>query len=126
MIDNFKVIFYFICAESDIIGGHKFNNPLHVVPTGISIYRERVFMTVARRLHGIPSTLNYFDSRAVRDNEAPLFRSYPDAVMNELRQDSNNKLIPDPSKIISVYRTRVDDCNRLWFIDTGFLESEGR
>lgn len=45
--------------------------------------------------------------------------------MNELRLDSDGKLIADASKIISVYRTRVDDCNRLWFVDTGFLESEG-
>lgn len=28
----------------------------------------------------------------------------------------------DPNKIISVYRTRIDECNRLWFIDTGLLE----
>lgn len=32
----------------------------------------------------------------------------------DLRADSN--------KIISVYRTRIDECNRLWFIDTGLLE----
>lgn len=28
----------------------------------------------------------------------------------------------DPHKIISVYRTRIDECNRLWFVDTGRLE----
>lgn len=29
---------------------------------------------------------------------------------------------PNPDRIFSVYRTRVDACNRLWFIDTGLLE----
>lgn len=28
----------------------------------------------------------------------------------------------DPQRIVSVYRPRVDDCDRLWFIDTGVLE----
>jgi hypothetical protein len=29
--------------------------------------------------------------------------------------------VTNPS-IISVYRTRVDACDRLWFVDTGLLE----
>lgn len=29
---------------------------------------------------------------------------------------------PNPNRIISVYRSRVDECNRLWFVDTGQLE----
>lgn len=29
---------------------------------------------------------------------------------------------PDSNRIISVYRTRLDACNRLWFVDTGLLE----
>lgn len=29
---------------------------------------------------------------------------------------------PDRNRIVSVYRTRVDSCNRLWFVDTGALE----
>lgn len=28
----------------------------------------------------------------------------------------------DAQRIISVYRPRVDSCNRLWFVDTGSLE----
>lgn len=30
--------------------------------------------------------------------------------------------LPDDSRIVSVYRTRYDACDRLWFIDTGTLE----
>lgn len=29
---------------------------------------------------------------------------------------------PDSNKIISVYRTRIDDCDRMWFVDTGSLQ----
>lgn len=32
------------------------------------------------------------------------------------------ELKPDSNRIISVYRSRVDECNRLWFVDTGQLE----
>lgn len=33
-----------------------------------------------------------------------------------------NGLQPNANRIISVYRSRVDECNRLWFVDTGQLE----
>lgn len=26
---------------------------------------------------------------------------------------------PDSKRIVSVYRSRVDSCERLWFVDTG-------
>lgn len=29
---------------------------------------------------------------------------------------------PDPNRIVSVYRPRVDACDRLWFVDTGVQE----
>lgn len=29
---------------------------------------------------------------------------------------------PDENRIVSVYRSRVDECDRLWFVDTGNLE----
>ena len=29
---------------------------------------------------------------------------------------------PNPDHIVSVYRTQVDSCDRLWFVDTGVLE----
>ena len=30
--------------------------------------------------------------------------------------------LPDQKRVVSVYRPRVDDCDRLWFVDTGVLE----
>lgn len=32
---------------------------------------------------------------------------------------------PDRNRIVSVYRSRVDKCDRLWFVDTGNLEYPG-
>lgn len=31
----------------------------------------------------------------------------------------------DTNRIVSIYRTRTDDCNRMWFVDTGTLEING-
>lgn len=39
--------------------------------------------------------------------------------------DSQPQPKADASRLISVYRPRVDECNRLWFIDTGVLEFPG-
>lgn len=40
--------------------------------------------------------------------------------MNKLIRQPTNA--PNPDRIFSVYRTHVDACNRLWFVDTGLLE----
>lgn len=32
------------------------------------------------------------------------------------------QLKPDPNRIVSVYRTRADDCGRLWFVDVATLQ----
>lgn len=33
---------------------------------------------------------------------------------------------PNPNKIISVYRPRVDECERLWFVDSGVINTSGK
>lgn len=32
------------------------------------------------------------------------------------------ELQPDKNRIISIYRPRVDECSRLWFVDTGTIQ----
>jgi hypothetical protein len=90
------------------------------IPTGITPSTNRLFISIARKDYGIPSTLNYIDLRAARDQKSPMLRSYPNYEINELHND----LRPDTNRIISVYRTRIDECNRLWFVDTGVLETK--
>jgi len=84
---------------------------------GANHYKGRLFVTVPRRRLGIPSTLNFISTKSTKGT-GPSFRPYPDIQTNEL----NPSLEPDEHRIISVYRTHVDACNRLWFVDTGLLE----
>lgn len=72
-------------------------------------------MTVPRIKCGVPSTLNYFKLKSLRDNSSPKLRPYPDYETNEITLDHKR----NPHRIVSVRRTRVDSHDRLWFIDTG-------
>lgn len=81
----------------------QYNN----VPMGVERVGDRLFVTVPRRRHGIPSTLNFIDLKDTRDR-SPALRPYPN--LREARS------------LTSVYRTRADECGRLWMVDTGLLE----
>ncbi|EDW81721.1 uncharacterized protein Dwil_GK12212 [Drosophila willistoni] len=85
------------------------------VPMGVTHFRGRLFVTMPRRQTGIPSTLNYIDLRRDgRWNSSPKLRAYPDFELNQYNHSAHN--------LVSVYRTSLDQCQRLWFIDTGMLE----
>lgn len=87
------------------------------VPMGVTHYKDRLFVTVPRRRPGIPATLNTISSKSTA-HTSPSYRAYPNYRTNEL----GSNLDADPNRLVSVYRTRIDACNRLWFIDTGMLE----
>ncbi|KAJ8704962.1 hypothetical protein PYW08_012282 [Mythimna loreyi] len=81
----------------------QYNN----IPIGFEVYHDKVFITVPRRRYGIPSTLNYVDLKSSKSS-SPLLKPYPDA----------NSI----TNFVSVYRPRVDACERLWMVDTGLME----
>lgn len=83
---------------------------------GANHYRLRMFITLPRRRPGVPATLTYIDMNT--NDQSPPVRAYPDYQTNTIPDNMQ----PNPNRIISVYRTRTDACNRLWFIDTGLLE----
>lgn len=84
------------------------------VPMGATHFRGRLFVTMPRRRTGIPSTLNYIDMRRDGSQTSPKLHAYPNFELNQFNASE--------STIVSVYRTTVDPCQRLWFIDTGMLE----
>ncbi|EDW42380.1 L-dopachrome tautomerase yellow-f [Drosophila sechellia] len=88
----------------------QYNN----VPQGVTHFRGRLFVTVPRRQPGIPSTLNYIDLAKDGWSQSPHLRAYPNLAVNQYNASEQN--------IVSVYRTSVDVCGRLWFVDTGMLE----
>ncbi|XP_023294204.2 L-dopachrome tautomerase yellow-f2-like isoform X1 [Lucilia cuprina] len=88
--------------------------PYNNVPMGATHFKGRLFVTMPRRRVGIPSTLNYIDLNKDGAQESPKLIAYPDFETNQLTSNSDH--------LVSVYRTSVDSCGRLWFIDTGMLE----
>uniref|UniRef100_A0A336M1H6 CSON010294 protein n=1 Tax=Culicoides sonorensis TaxID=179676 RepID=A0A336M1H6_CULSO len=92
--------------------------PYNSMPVGVDRYKNKLFITVPRRRPEIPSTLNYVDIDEFSENRSPKLKPFPNIETNSLHTDQH----PDSNKIISVYRTRLDECGRLWFVDTGRLE----
>lgn len=98
-----------------------------------------MFIGIARRNTGIPIALGFINLND--QSQDPPLKPFPDYQVNSLHVSrpnfvisttltSQNKNIffrqpqnsPDPNRIVSVYRPRVDNCDRLWFVDTGVLE----
>lgn len=96
--------------------------PYNNLPIGVTHWNGKLFISVARRNYGVPSTLNVIDIASVPQGEqSPSLTGYPNYEINAIPTG----LQRDPNRIISVYRTRADACNRLWFVDTGFIEYPG-
>ncbi|RVE54886.1 hypothetical protein evm_000253 [Chilo suppressalis] len=90
--------------EEDLEERERFFIQPNNVPIGFEVYNEKIFVTVPRRRYGIPSTLNY----VTRGEKSPYLKPYPDMMRSR--------------HLFSVYRPRVDVCDRLWMVDTGHLE----
>lgn len=94
--------------------------PENNLPNGAVHYNGRVFVTVPRRRIGVLSSLNYIDvdDKPTHNKTGPLLKPYPDYEMNKL-----DSLEPNADRIISILRSSVDECGRLWFIDSGIVSS---
>ncbi|XP_045783588.1 uncharacterized protein LOC123879729 [Maniola jurtina] len=91
--------------EDDLEDSEKYFIQYNNVPIGLEVWGDRIFVTVPRRRYGIPSTLNYVWNGPAK---SPALQPYPGS------QD-----------LVSVYRPRIDECGRLWMVDTGLLEVPG-
>ncbi|KAI8431815.1 hypothetical protein MSG28_016228, partial [Choristoneura fumiferana] len=78
------------------------------VPMGMERVGNRLFISLPRRRYGIPTTLNYIDLDQNVNTRSPALNPYPDILQGR--------------NLTSVYRTRADECGRLWMVDTGLLE----
>ncbi|KAK5649710.1 hypothetical protein RI129_000739 [Pyrocoelia pectoralis] len=87
------------------------------IPMSANRWRTKLFVTVPRRRPGIPSTLNFVWTNTSLKHNVPLL-PYPNYEMNQLPTTGRNGFV-------SIYRTAVDSCNRLWMVDTGTLEYPG-
>ncbi|KAL1452610.1 hypothetical protein WDU94_006824 [Cyamophila willieti] len=74
---------------------------------------KRVFVTTPKFQAGIPVTLSTLSSKRASDG-SPLLEPFPSW------SSQNEK---DCDGLISVYRTQIDECGRLWVLDTGKLDT---
>ncbi|XP_017126069.1 protein yellow isoform X2 [Drosophila elegans] len=89
--------------------------PKNNLPLGIDVYQNRLFVTTPRWKDGVPASLGTIPFPP--KETSPAIKPYPNW---EAHGNPNN---PDCSKLISVYRTAVDRCHRLWLIDSGIVNA---
>lgn len=108
-------------ARAAAIAGGSFV-PENNLPLGVDRYGDRVFVTLPRWKNGVPASLAYLPLYDNADGGAtsPAMRPYP----------SWSAHAPDPSsapadcsRLMSVYRLWVDECQRLWVLDAGVVNA---
>ncbi|EDW06433.1 protein yellow [Drosophila mojavensis] len=84
--------------------------PQNALPVGVEHFGNRLFVTVPRWRDGIPATLTYINmDRSL--SGSPELIPYPDWRSNTAGDCANS--------ITTAYRIKVDECARLWVLDTG-------
>lgn len=92
--------------------------PENVVATGIAIDYERIFIATPRLFSGVPATLSAVSRK---DHVAsPVLQAYPDWSFHDAGRRTYNC---SELGLVSVYRMRIDSCNRLWALDSGVSRS---
>nr|XP_033340383.1 protein yellow-like isoform X1 [Megalopta genalis]XP_033340384.1 protein yellow-like isoform X1 [Megalopta genalis] len=81
------------------------------LPLGLDVWREKVFITLPKWKEGIPVTLATVPRHS--KTKSPKLRPYPDWSWNR----SGNC-----EGLTSVFRVQVDECDRLWVLDSGKTE----
>lgn len=95
--------------------------PENNLPLGIQKWKNKLFVTVPRWKAGVAASLNVLDTD--KPNKTAALVPYPDWTANTLPPAGAEK-VPD-NTVVSVFRTRVDVCDRLWVMDTGLADILG-
>lgn len=91
------------------------------LPLGLARWKNKLFVTIPRWKNGVASSLNFVDVDGPKDQ---LLKPYP-SWKDNLVADSAKEL-PSNSSIISVFRVYVDECDRLWVMDSGLADILGK
>ncbi|GAB0089073.1 protein yellow [Sergentomyia squamirostris] len=115
------------------------------LPLGLDVWRNKLFITVPRWKDGVASSLNYIDLNS--GISSGKLRPYPNWEANTLpvdhepsattegpprdrlaaatlTKDVESHILRNDS-IVSTFRLRVDECDRLWVVDTGLADILG-
>ncbi|XP_055596515.1 protein yellow [Uranotaenia lowii] len=100
------------------------------LPLGIERWHDKLFITVPRWKAGVGASLTFVNISD--DSMSPLLHPYPSWEANELpkmdsdeKSESSPKQLKDNNTIISTFRVRADECDRLWVMDTGYADILG-
>lgn len=89
--------------------------PENVAPLGIAVSEDRVFVTTPRWNLGIPASLSSIQLPAY--TQSPALEPYPNWAAHTSTTN------PDCSRLLSVYRMAIDECGRLFVIDSGIINA---
>ncbi|XP_059611149.1 major royal jelly protein 1 [Phlebotomus argentipes] len=95
-----------------------FYNPAQVVATGIEVTHDRFFLATPRLFSGVPATLSTVSR--LDEGDSPVLTAYPDWSHHAAGTKSYNC---SDIGLVSVYRMKLDKCNRLWALDAGVSRS---
>lgn len=118
-------------AKQEAISSGKYvaaNN----LPLGLERWRDKLFITVPRWKSGVAASLTFVN---ISDGLSPVLRPYPSWEANQLPQPNDDSkktdegksanMLKDNNTIISTFRVRADECDRLWVMDTGLADVLG-
>lgn len=116
-------------AKQEAISSGKYVVPNNL-PLGLERWHDKLFITVPRWKSGVAASLNFVN---ISDGLSPVLHPYPSWEANLLparsdaadKESTSSKSLEDNSTIISTFRVRADECDRLWVIDTGLADILG-
>ena len=95
----------------DLARAHGNYHPPDVLPLGLERDGDRLFITLPRWKKGVPASLTWADLTS--GEKSPLLKPYPNWSWHTPGNCNG---------ITSVFRVTIDDCGRLWIIDSGVVE----
>jgi len=127
-------------AKEEAITSGRYK-PENNLPLGLDVWKDKLFITVPRWKSGVASSLNYVKVSSAE--QSPVLTPYPNWEANTIESDGTGSgetvkgradakkaevvdgALADNSSIISTFRVRVDECDRLWVMDTGLADILG-
>ncbi|XP_060521668.1 major royal jelly protein 3-like isoform X2 [Cylas formicarius] len=91
-------------------------------PIDVEVYyssrpsNNRIFITVPRFTTGVPASLGTVTNSHLDGN--PIIKPYPSWSWHQRLDECQ------PQRLVSVFRVKVDECNRLWVLDSGKIGTE--
>ncbi|KAG5671106.1 hypothetical protein PVAND_001320 [Polypedilum vanderplanki] len=96
----------------------EFYNGEQIVTTGFEVGSNRIFLATPRLFSGVPATISTVSRDTIGDS--PILKAFPDWSHHQagLKQYNCSDI-----GLVSVYRLKIDSCNRLWAVDAGVSRS---